>query len=161
MRMIGIIGSFICLVFILLLTACQDVQKFKDKVVTETQKTMHFTAEPDRPSVTMEQLIDSGNLDRFVFNNEVYEMETEVSDKEVGRALGSVGQIYYVDQYGKRWTKQELKESYVYANPAHIREKKPLQYGIVYDATKKGNDDHSVVIRFNHKYIKALPVSAD
>ncbi len=117
------ISSVVCIVLVFVATGCQSLDQFKKKVITETEKTASYTVDPDVEPVTMEQLIDSGRLDCFVFNGDVYQMQHEVKSDQVGRAIGSVGEMYFVDQNGKRWSKQELKQPYVYSNPKDVREK--------------------------------------
>ncbi|WP_458120429.1 NisI/SpaI family lantibiotic immunity lipoprotein [Paenibacillus sp. Z6-24] len=158
MKISWIVRGSACIVLVLLTTACQNIQQFKDKVVTETQKTAHYTVEPDQTPVTMEQLIDKGQTDHFIFNDQVYQMDSEVTDKQVGKVIGAVGQLYYVDQYGKRWTAEELKNTKIYQNPQEIREKKPLHYDMVFRPKSENDKEDFVIIRFNHKYFKAVPV---
>ncbi|WP_411344751.1 NisI/SpaI family lantibiotic immunity lipoprotein [Paenibacillus sp. WLX1005] len=158
MRSVKVISSVVCMLLVVVSTGCQSLDQFKKKVITETEKTASYTVDPDVEPVTMAQLIDEGRSDCFVFNGEVYQMQHEVKSDQVGRALGSVGEMYMVDQYGKRWSKQELKQPYVYANPQDVREKHPLQYGVVYQlkSTSAHSDQESVIIRFNHQYMLAI-----
>ncbi|WP_322923695.1 NisI/SpaI family lantibiotic immunity lipoprotein [Paenibacillus campi] len=149
------IAVVVCIALVCVCTGCQSVNQFKQKVITETEKTASYTVDPDVEPATMEQLIDQGRTDCFVFNGAVYQMQHEVKADQVGRALGSVGEMYFVDQNGKRWSKQELKQQpYVYANPQNVREKKPLKYGVVYQLKQTAADaEHeSVIIRFNDQY---------
>lgn len=158
MRTVKVISSVVCMLLVVVSTGCQSLDQFKKKVITETEKTASYTVDADVEPVTMEQLIDEGRSDCFVFNGEVYQMQHEVKSDQVGRALGSVGEMYMVDQSGKRWSKQELKQPYVYANPQDVREKHPLQYGVVYQpqSTSAHSDQESVIIRFNHQYMLAI-----
>ena len=151
------ISVVVCMLLVAVSTGCQSVDEYKQKVISETEKTASYTVDPDVEPVTMEQLIDSGRSDCFVFNNDVYQMQHEVKSDQVGRARGSVGEMYFVDQEGKRWSKQELKQPYVYSNPENVREKKSLKYGVVYELKQsEANAEHqSVIIRFNDQYLLA------
>ncbi len=157
MRSVKVISSVVCMVLVFVATGCRSIDQFKKKVITETEKTASYTVDPDVEPVTMEQLIDSGRLDCFVFNGDVYQMQHEVKSDQVGRAIGSVGEMYFVDQNGKRWSKQELKQPYVYSNPKDVREKKSLKYGVVYQPKQAASDskNESVIIRFNDQYMLA------
>lgn len=146
-----------------LLTGCGSLKDFTQKVIDETEKTAHFTLdlEEDTP-YTNEQLIDDGQLDRVVFGGRLYELKDEVNPKSKGEYLGFIGETYYVDQEGKRWTEEELKKPYVYYNPKDIREKQPLTYGSVYRYKRqpKGSFD-LIIIELNKKLYQAKMVQGE
>lgn len=142
----------------LTLTGCGSLNDFTQKVVEETKKTAHYTINLDSTTpYTLEQLLDEGKLDRVVFKGKQYELQEQVDHDKAGDNLGFLGKTYYVDQHGKRWTDDQLKQPYIYVDPNDIREKRPLVYGSVYqyiDGTNQNAD--KIVIEFNHRYYKAV-----
>lgn len=120
-RSVNILGCFIVL---FMLSACQSLTKFKDKVVEETKKTMHFTDDNENDtSETMESLIDKGKLDQVVYDDQLYHLKEKVDEDKKGKVIGAIGQTFFVDGDGKRWSEEELKEPYISNNPDEIREK--------------------------------------
>ncbi|AWB44647.1 SpaI protein [Paenibacillus sp. CAA11] len=140
-----------------LVTGCDYLDDFKQKVIEETQKTAHYTIDLDEDTAyTLEQLIDEGRVDRVVFDGKLYEFEGSAEPESKGENLGFIGKTYYVDQEGKRWTEEELKKPYINKDPKDIREKRPLIYGLVYryKGEPKGSTSR-IVIEFNRKLVKA------
>ncbi|MFF3924398.1 NisI/SpaI family lantibiotic immunity lipoprotein [Paenibacillus lactis] len=142
---------------LLLLTGCERLEQFTQKVVEETQKTAHYTLELDEETdLTIEQLIDEGRLDRLVFDGRLYELQGEADPESKGGHIGFIGETYYVDQEGKRWTEDELKNPYLYLDPKDIREKSPMTYGSVYrhKGEPKGSSNR-IIIELNRKVLEA------
>ncbi|EHB62402.1 MULTISPECIES: NisI/SpaI family lantibiotic immunity lipoprotein [Paenibacillus] len=142
---------------LLLLTGCERLEQFTQKVVEETQKTAHYTLELDEETdLTIEQLIDEGRLDRLVFDGRLYELQGEADPESKGGRIGFIGETYYVDQEGKRWTEDELKKPYLYLDPNEIREKNPMTYGSVYrhKGEPKGSSNR-IIIELNRKVLEA------
>ncbi|CAM3682623.1 MULTISPECIES: NisI/SpaI family lantibiotic immunity lipoprotein [Paenibacillus] len=126
-------------------------------MVEETQKTAHYTLELDEETdLTIEQLIDEGRLDRLVFDGRLYELQGEADPESKGGHIGFIGETYYVDQEGKRWTEDELKNPYLYLDPKDIREKNPMTYGSVYrhKGEPKGSSNR-IIIELNRKVLEA------
>ncbi len=85
-RSVNILGCFIVL---FMLSACQSLTKFKDKVVEETKKTMHFTDDNENDtSETMESLIDKGKLDQVVYDDQLYHLKEKVDEDKKGKVIG-------------------------------------------------------------------------
>lgn len=142
---------------LLLLTGCERLEQFTQKVVEETQKTAHYTLELDEETdLTIEQLIDEGRLDRVVFDGRLYELQGEADPESTGGHIGFIGETYYVDQVGKRWSEDELKKPYLYLDPNEIREKNPMTYGSVYrhKGEPKGSSNR-IIIELNRKVLEA------
>ncbi|PJY99475.1 SpaI protein [Bacillus vallismortis] len=153
-RCVNLLGCFIVLCT---LSACQSFTKFKDKVVEETKKTMHFTDDNENEtSETMESLIDKGKLDQVVYDDKLYQLKDKVDEDKKGKVIGAIGQTFFVDGDGKRWSEEELKEPYISHDPDEIREKKPLRYGKVY-STNEGTDvNEEIIVEFNREYYRAV-----
>jgi|GEM_PF-1666765 len=142
---------------LLLLTGCERLDHFTQKVVEETQKTAHYTLELDEETdLTIEELIDEGRLDRVVFDGRLYELKGEADPESKGGHIGFIGETYYVDQKGKRWTEDELKKPYLYLDSDEIREKNPMTYGSVYrhKGEPKGSSER-IIIELNRKLLEA------
>ncbi|MCY8659466.1 NisI/SpaI family lantibiotic immunity lipoprotein [Bacillus spizizenii] len=153
-RCIYILGCFIVL---FMLSACQSLTKFKDKVVEETKKTMHFTDDNENDtSETMESLIDKGKLDQVVYDDQLYHLKEKVDEDKKGKVIGAIGQTFFVDGDGKRWSEEELKEPYISNNPDEIREKKPLRYGKVYSTNEDSDAKDEIIVEFNREYYRAV-----
>lgn len=126
-RSVNILGCFIVL---FMLSACQSLTKFKDKVVEETKKTMHFTDDNENDtSETMESLIDKGKLDQVVYDDQLYHLKEKVDEDKKGKVIGAIGQTFFVDGDGKRWSEEELKEPYISNNPDEIERKNHYAMG--------------------------------
>lgn len=109
---------FLAMTAVFTLSACQSIDEFTHKVVTETQKTAHFTVDSDSAhTTTIQQLIDEGKVDQFVYEDKTYQLQNKVDNNSKGSLIGTISQSYYVDQNGKRWTANELKQPYVYKDP--------------------------------------------
>ncbi|MCY9376265.1 NisI/SpaI family lantibiotic immunity lipoprotein [Bacillus sp. T17B1] len=153
-RSVNILGCFIVL---FMLSACQSLTKFKDKVVEETKKTMHFTDDNENDtSETMESLIDKGKLDQVVYDDKLYQLKDKVDEDKKGKVIGAIGQTFFVDGDGKRWSEAELKEPYISKNPDEIREKKPLRYGKVYSTNEDFDAKDEIIVEFNREYYRAV-----
>ncbi|ADM39343.1 hypothetical protein BSUW23_16540 [Bacillus spizizenii str. W23] len=153
-RSVNILGCFIVL---FMLSACQSLTKFKDKVVEETKKTMHFTDDNENDtSETMESLIDKGKLDQVVYDDQLYHLKEKVDEDKKGKVIGAIGQTFFVDGDGKRWSEEELKEPYISNNPDEIREKKPLRYGKVYSTNEDSDAKDEIIVEFNREYYRAV-----
>ncbi|MGG1246580.1 NisI/SpaI family lantibiotic immunity lipoprotein [Bacillus spizizenii] len=153
-RSVNILGCFIVL---FMLSACQSLTKFKDKVVEETKKTMHFTDDNENDtSETMESLIDKGKLDQVVYDDKLYQLKDKVDEDKKGKVIGAIGQTFFVDGDGKRWSEEELKEPYISKNPDEIREKKPLRYGKVYSTNEDSDAKDEIIVEFNREYYRAV-----
>ncbi|QJC97709.1 hypothetical protein HC660_32610 [Bacillus mojavensis] len=153
-RSVNILGCFIVL---FMLSACQSLTKFKDKVVEETKKTMHFTDDNENDtSETMESLIDKGKLDQVVYDDKLYQLKDKVDEDKKGKVIGAIGQTFFVDGGGKRWSEEELKEPYISNNPDEIREKKPLRYGKVYSTNEDSDAKDEIIVEFNREYYRAV-----
>ncbi|WP_258173557.1 NisI/SpaI family lantibiotic immunity lipoprotein [Bacillus spizizenii] len=153
-RSVNILGCFIVL---FMLSACQSLTKFKDKVVEETKKTMHFTDDNENDtSETMESLIDKGKLDQVVYDDQLYHLKEKVDEDKKGKVIGAIGQTFFVDGDGKRWSEEELKEPYISNNPDEIREKKPLRYGKVYSTNEDSDAKDEIIAEFNREYYRAV-----
>jgi len=142
---------------LLLLTGCERLDQFTQKVVEETQKTAHYTLELDEETdLTIGQLIAEGQLDRVVFDGRLYELQGEAEPESKGGHIGFIGETYYVDQEGKRWSEDELKKPYLYLDPNEIREKNPMSYGSVYrhKGEPRGSSER-IIIELNRKLLKA------
>ncbi|MCY9294996.1 NisI/SpaI family lantibiotic immunity lipoprotein [Bacillus spizizenii] len=153
-RSVNILGCFIVL---FMLSACQSLTKFKDKVVEETKKTMHFTDDNENDtSETMESLIDKGKLDQVVYDDQLYHLKEKVGEDKKGKVIGAIGQTFFVDGNGKRWSEEELKVPYISNNPDEIREKKPLRYGKVYSTNEDSDAKDEIIVEFNREYYRAV-----
>ncbi|MEV3916033.1 NisI/SpaI family lantibiotic immunity lipoprotein [Bacillus subtilis] len=152
-RCVNISGCFIVL---FMLSACQALTKFKDKTVEETKKTVHFTEDNNETSETMESLIDKGKLDQVVYNENLYQMKDKVDEDKKGKVIGAIGQTFFVDSEGKRWSEEELKEPYISNDPDETREKKPLRYGKVYSANEDTDAKDEIIVEFNREYYRAV-----
>lgn len=152
---------FLGLTAVFTLSACQSIDEFTHKVVTETQKTAHYTVDSDSAhTTTIQQLIDEGKVDQFVFEDKTYQLQDKVNNSSKGSLIGTISQSYYVDQNGKRWTDDELKKPYVYKDPKKIREKKPMVYGSVYSLKSQNKQDRQeIIVDFNHQLYKATLIS--
>lgn len=84
---------------------------------------MHFTEDNNETSETMESLIDKGKLDQVVYNEKLYQMKDKVDEDKKGKVIGAIGQTFFVDSEGKRWSEEELKEPYISNDPDETREK--------------------------------------
>nr|AEK64495.1 EtnI [Bacillus spizizenii] len=153
-RCVNLLGCFIVL---FMLSACQSLIKFKDKVVEETKKTMHFTDDNENDtSETMESLIDKGKLDQVVYDDKLYQLKDKVDEDKKGKVIGAIGQTFFVDGDGKRWSEEELKEPYISNDPDEIREKKPLRYGKVYSTNEDPDAKNEIIVEFNREYYRAV-----
>lgn len=152
---------FLALTAVFTLSACQSIDEFTHKVVTETQKTAHFTVDSDSAhTTTIQQLIDEGKVDQFVYEDKTYQLQNKVDNNSKGSLIGTISQSYYVDQNGKRWTANELKQPYVYKDPKKIREKKPMVYGSVYSIKSQNKQDkEEIIVEFNHQLYRATLIT--
>lgn len=152
---------FLGLTAIFTLSACQSIDEFKHKVVTETQKTAHYTVDSDTAhTTTIQQLIDEGKVDQFVYEDKTYQLQDKVNNNSKGSLIGTISQSYYIDQHGKRWTDDELKKPYVYKDPQKIREKKPIVYGSVYSIKSQNKQNREkIIVEFNHQLYHATLIS--
>lgn len=91
---------------------------------------MHFTDDNENDtSETMESLIDKGKLDQVVYDDQLYHLKEKVDEDKKGKVIGAIGQTFFVDGDGKRWSEEELKEPYISNNPDEIREKNHYAMG--------------------------------
>ncbi|KXZ20208.1 SpaI protein [Bacillus nakamurai] len=152
-RCVIILGCFIVL---FMLSACQSLTRFKDKVDEETKKTMHFTDDNENEtSETMESLIDQGKHDQVVYDGKLYQLQDKVDEDSKGKVIGAIGQTFFIDGDGKRWSEEELKEPYIYIDPDKIRKKNPLRYGKVYSTNEHPDTKDEIIVECNGEYYKA------
>lgn len=153
-KCVNILGCFIVL---FILSACQSLTEFGDKVVEETKKTMHFTdVNENDTNETMKSLIDKGKLDQVVYDNQLYQFKDKVNEDKKGKVIGAIGQSFFVDGDGKRWSEEELKEPYISNDPDKIREKKPLLYGKIYSTNEDPDAKDEIIVEFNREYYRAV-----
>lgn len=145
---------FFCL--LISLAACYKIDTFVDKTINETKKTVKFTLDLDeKTSETIESLIGKGKIDQVIFKGRVYQLQQPIERKYIGTQIGFIGQTYYVDQYGKLWSQEDLKKPYIYTNPNEIREKKPMRYGAIYSIKHKSiTDRDEFILEFNNELCK-------
>lgn len=153
---VNILGCFIVL---FTLSACQSLTRFEEKFFDETKKTMHFTHDNENgTSETMESLIDKGKLDQVVYEKKLYRLKDKVDEDKKGKVIGAIGQTFFVDGDGKRWSEEELKEPHISNDPDKIREKRPLRYGKVYCTNEEPDAKDEIIVELNHEYYRAVVI---
>jgi len=151
---------FGCFIVLFMLSACQSLTKFKDKVYEETKKTMHFTDDNENEtSETTESLIDQGKHDQVVYDGKIYQLQDKVDKDIKGKVIGAIGKTFFVDGDGKRWSEEELKEPYIYMDPDKIRDKNPFRYGKVYSTKEHPDTKDEIIVECNSEYYKAIIIN--
>lgn len=148
-----------CFIVLNILSACQTLTKFEDKVVEETKKTMHFTDDNENDtSETMESLIDKGKIDQVFYEKKLYQLKDKVDEDKKGKVKGAIGQTFFVDGDGKRWSEEELRAPYISNDQDKIREKKPLRYGKIYSTNEDPDGKDEIIVEFNREYYRAVVI---
>lgn len=153
----GIWITVILIILLLYMAGCNGMDNFIEKTKEETNKKARYTIDLDESTTdTIEQLLDEGKADQLVFEGRVYKIKGNAPDDQKGEVIGFIGEDYYIDEDGKKWTESELRKPYIYANPENIREKKPMNYGMVYSIKGKDiGDRKEIIFALNQKLYKA------